>query len=262
MRNSIRVLLAQAAAGQAAHLNFDAVAAAMYPRQGFGACASVQAIEDHDTVLWDYGTNTPRAPRIARLADPSNSRSWYARSRSRVAAGLLLTAPGIPHLFMGQEFLEDKPWDDDVDHWSQFLIWWDGLSGQDRAMIDFHRFMSDIIALRRSQPALQGEHFNPYHIHNDNRVFAHHRWLDNGQDVVVVATMREQTWYNYGIGMPRRGRWREVFNSDVYDNWVNPMVAGNGTGIDAYGPGMHGMPASASVVIPANGFVVFAFEHG
>ena len=41
----------------------------------------------------------------------SNPRSWYARSRSRVATALLLTAPGIPHLFMGQEFLEQMPWD-------------------------------------------------------------------------------------------------------------------------------------------------------
>jgi 1,4-alpha-glucan branching enzyme len=49
-----------------------------------------------------------------------------------------------------------------------------------------------------------------------------------------------------------------VFNSDVYDNWVNPMVAGNGGGIQASGPPLHGLPASASIVIPANGFVVFA----
>ena len=38
------------------------------------------------------------------MGDPSNSRSWYARSRARVANGLLLTAPGTPMLFMGQEF--------------------------------------------------------------------------------------------------------------------------------------------------------------
>jgi hypothetical protein len=44
--------------------------------------------------------------------DATNARSWYARSRSRVATGLLLTAPGIPPLFMGKEFLEDKPWSD------------------------------------------------------------------------------------------------------------------------------------------------------
>jgi 1,4-alpha-glucan branching enzyme len=28
------------------------------------------------------------------------------------------------------------------------------------------------------------------------------------------------------VGFPGTGTWREVFNSDVYDNWVNPVVAG------------------------------------
>jgi 1,4-alpha-glucan branching enzyme len=78
-----------------------------------------------------------------------------------------------------------------------------------------------------------------------------------GQDVVVVATLAESTWWSYEIGFPSAGRWTEVFNSDVYDHWVNPMVAGNGGGVTADGPGMQGMPASATVVIPANGMVVF-----
>jgi 1,4-alpha-glucan branching enzyme len=40
------------------------------------------------------------------------------------------------------------------------------------------------------------------------------------------------------------------------------MVAGNGGGIDAEGPPLHGLPCSASIVIPANGFVVFARTAG
>ena len=66
------------------------------------ACGA--AIENHDIVY------AGREPRIARLGDGDDPRSWYARSRSRVATGLMLTSPGIPMLFMGQEFLADKPW--------------------------------------------------------------------------------------------------------------------------------------------------------
>lgn len=76
---------------------------------------SVQMVENHDLVYKE------REPRIAHLADGSNARPWYARSRSRVAMGLLLTAPGIPMLFMGQEFLEDKQWNDTPDPAN--LIW-------------------------------------------------------------------------------------------------------------------------------------------
>ena len=48
-------------------------------------------------------------------AIPTNPRSWFGRSRARVATGIGLTAPGIPMLFMGQEFLEDKQWSDNFE---------------------------------------------------------------------------------------------------------------------------------------------------
>lgn len=38
----------------------------------------------------------------------------------------------------------------------------------------------------------------------------------------------------------------------------NPIVAGNKGGIVASGPPLHGFQTSANIVIPANGFVVFA----
>jgi 1,4-alpha-glucan branching enzyme len=72
--------------------------------------------------------------RITKLADGSNSRSWYARSRTRVANALLLTAPGIPQLSMGQEFLEDKPCDTDPS--GPNLLEWDRVDGDsDRALM-------------------------------------------------------------------------------------------------------------------------------
>ena len=196
--------------------------------------------------------------RIPFLADSADTRSWYARSRTRLAMGILLTAPGIPQIFMGQEFLEDKQWS--WDPTSSNLLDWSGLTtGSDQAMVDHLRFTQDLIQLRWNQPALRRDNVNPFYVHDENRVLAYHRWLDGvGADVVVVATLAEDTWYNYSIGFPGSGNWAEVFNSDVYDNFVNPIVAGNGGGITASGPPMHGFSASASIVIPANGFVVFA----
>jgi 1,4-alpha-glucan branching enzyme len=160
---------------------------------------------------------------------------------------------------MGQEFLEDKQWNCDPAD-SAHLIGWSGLNtGSDKTMVDHLRFTQDLIRLRWNQPALRGENVNAFHVHDQNRVMAFHRWLDGtGDDVIVVATLSETTWYDYAIGFPYPGPWSEVFNSDVYDNWVNPMVAGNGGGISASGGPLHGFQASANVVIPANGLVVFA----
>jgi 1,4-alpha-glucan branching enzyme len=115
------------------------------------------------------------------------------------------------------------------------------------------------LAGRRKYRALRSDAINVFHVHNDNRVIAFHRWVEGaGEDVVVVVSLREQTWYSYEIGFPADGSWREVFNSDVYDNWVNPMVAGNGGSIVASGPPRHGMPCSATIVIPANAILEFA----
>ena len=257
VRLAVRRAIAGAAAGADVRLDLDAVADALHPRWGAAGWASVQSVEDHDRVRWDPFEHHAREPRIVTLADASNPRSWYARSRARVALGLVATGTGIPFLFMGQEFLEDKPWSDDVRNWGNLLIWWDGVNGADPAMVNHHRFTAELLALRNTQPALQNGNINTFHVHNDNRVLAYHRWLEGiGRDVVVVATLREATHYDYRIGMPLAGRWREAFNSDVYDNWVNPAVAGNGGAVYATDSPLHGLPASASVVIPANGFVV------
>jgi 1,4-alpha-glucan branching enzyme len=69
--------------------------------------------------------------------------------------------------------------------------------------------------------------------------------------------LNETTWYGYRLGFPGAGRWRELFNSDVYDHFPNPVVAGNGGGVEADGSPLHGLPAAAAITIPANALLVF-----
>jgi 1,4-alpha-glucan branching enzyme len=221
----------------------------------------VNSFENHDLVMQpkDAGDRN-RLPRLPRVADSSNAHSWYACSRSRVAMGLLLTMPGIPMLFMGQEFLEDKQWSDDVDGHPELRIFWPGLENpDDPAMRDFLRCTRDLLAVRWQHPALRGEGYALIHVHDTNRVLAFQRWVPGaGGDVVVVVSLADDTRYGYEIGFPSRGHWREVFNSDVYERWVNPHVAGNGGGIDADGPARHGLVTSAALTLPANALLVFA----
>jgi 1,4-alpha-glucan branching enzyme len=253
LRSAVRRAVGQASQGQSATVDFDAIAGNLYP-QGFAhGWRAVTCVENHDLV------QAGREPRIPALADGSNQRTWYARSRSRFATGLLLTAPGIPQLFMGQEFLQSYQWSPDPAD-SLHLIWWNGLNtASDQAMVNHLRFTQNLIRPRWNQPALRGDNVNPFHVHDQNRVIAFHRWLEGtGNDVIVVATLAETTWYNYAIGFPYSGPWAEVFNRDVYDNWINPIVAGNGGWIVASGGPLHGFAASANIVIPANGMVVFA----
>jgi 1,4-alpha-glucan branching enzyme len=260
LRDAIRSAVGQAALGQGATVEMSGIAMALWPTNFAHSWQTVPCVENHDIV------KVGEQPRIPALADGANHRSWYARSRSRVATALLLTAPGIPQLFMGQEFLEDKQWCSDpripdLNH----LIWWGGLAAGangktvDPAMGDHLRFTQDAVRLRCEQPALRAEGLNVFFVSDADRVIAFQRWVEGvGQDCVVVATLNESTWWGYQVGFPSAGRWVEVFNSDVYDNWVNPEVAGNDGGVEAEWVPVQGMAASANVVIPANGVVVFA----
>jgi 1,4-alpha-glucan branching enzyme len=251
LRINVRAAIGASTVGASAFVSMDGIAGAIANSGLASTWQAVPCIENHDIVY------ASRDARIAKLADGTNSRSWYARSRSRFGMGLLLTSPGIPLIFMGQEFLEDKQWSDTPNPAN--LIWWDGLNSGDKAMSDFLRFTRELISLRRNQPALCGEGCRIIHVHNQNRVLAFQRWVEGvGRDVIVVASLNEKNWYNYQVGFPGAGRWVEVFNSDVYDSWVNPTSAGNGGGVYASGPPMHGLSNSANLTIPANGFVVFA----
>ena len=250
LRLSVRGAIASAAGGAGALVPMQPIAAAISDLSLDKRWRAVNSIENHDIVY------AGREPRIPRLADPVDSRCWYARSRSRVATGLLLTAPGVPMLFMGQELFEDKQWSDTPN--PDTTIGWALLDGDDKITADAMRFTSELIAIRRTHPALTSEGCAIVHVHDGNRVLAFHRWDGQGDDVVVIASLSETPWRDYAIGFPAAGRWKEVFNSDVYDNWVNPGVIGNNGAVSANGPALHGQPSSAMVTIPANGVLVFA----
>lgn len=256
LRRAIRGVIATAAQGRETELRWQPVVDQLRAPDFRSAWRAVQYVESHDEVYRD------RAPRIAALAGGGDARSWYARSRSRVAAGLILTAPGIPMLFMGQEFLEDKRWADDLEHHPGSLLYWEGLE-TDKSMIDFHRFTRELIWLRRKHPALRGEGVATLVKDDYHRILVFQRWVEGvGRDVVVVASLNEFTQHGYRIPLPIPGQWLEVFNSDVYDHWINPLAAGNGGQIRADTPGLNGLAASAPITIPANSLLVLARDQG
>jgi 1,4-alpha-glucan branching enzyme len=248
VRDSVRGAIGVAAEGASAGVSMQAIADALADSSLGRRWRAVQAIENHDIVY------AGRQPRIAMLADSIEPRSWYARSRSRVATGLLLTAPGIPLLFMGQELLEPKPWSDTPSPATE--IAWTALDSGDAVTTGFVRFVSELIALRRSRKALSGEGCAIVHVHDGNRVLAFERWVEGSDDaVMVVCSLHESAWADYAVGFPAGGTWRLVFDGDAYEAGAQSAV---GREISADGPPLHGRPCSAHVAIPANGIVVYA----
>ena len=258
LRTAIRGVIQQAAGGRDAFVNWQPVVDQLRAPGFRDAWRAVQYVESHDEV---YRDRNARIPSLA-VGGGRQTRTWYATSRSRVATGLVLTAPGIPMLFMGQEFYEDKRWADDPPNHRDALLFWDGL-GTDRTMIDFHRFTRELAWLRRKHPALRGEGVRAVSMENGPRVLVVQRWVEGvGRDVMVVASLNEATQHGYRIPMPAPGLWFEVFNSDIYETWVNPNAAGNGGSVLADGPGLNGLPCSAAITVPANSILVFARDPG
>ncbi len=173
---------------------------------------------------------------------PGNASSWFSKKRSTLGAVLVMTSPGIPMLFQGQEILEDGFFDDtDPIDWSKLSTF----SG-------IHLLYQDLIRLRRdldgNSAGLKGSGLNIHHVNNSGKVIAFHRYRSGGpgDDVLVVLNFANQTWTNYTIGAPRSGTWNARFNSDStaydpsYGNFGDISVSASNSSYD-------GMPASITL---------------
>jgi 1,4-alpha-glucan branching enzyme len=148
--------------------------------------------------------------RMASEIDPHNPESWFAQKRTTLAAAVVLTSPGIPMLFQGQEFLEDGWFQDSVP-----LDW--HKSEEFSGLIRMYR---DLIQLRLNRSdstrGLTGSGLNTFHRNQSQNMMAYHRWHQGGpgDDVVVVMNLFHEARENYRLGFPATGTWRLRFNSD------------------------------------------------
>ncbi|AQP45316.1 1,4-alpha-glucan branching protein [Tessaracoccus flavus] len=149
--------------------------------------------------------------RVPQEIEPDNAAGWPSQKRSTIGAALVMTSPGIPMMFQGQEFLEGAWFRDDVP-----LDW--------RRRDDFSgiaRLYADLIDLRLNRwgvtRGLTGRGVNIHHINEDSNLLVFQRWLDHGpgDDVVVVANLSAEPQEYRRVGLPSGGLWKLRFNSDA-----------------------------------------------
>jgi 1,4-alpha-glucan branching enzyme len=197
--------------------------------------------------------------RLPEEIDPGDTASYYARKRSTLAAGLVLTTPGIPMLFEGQEFLENG-WfrDDKALDWSKL-----------HTFRGINRLYHDLIHLRRNlhgnTKGLTGPHIHVHHLNDGDKVIAFHRWENGGakDDVIVVASFTNRSLTdNYRIGFPRGGNWTMRFNSDWKGYSPDFQDVGNSDGhVHAEEAPCDGCDFSAAVELPPYGLLIFSQEE-
>jgi 1,4-alpha-glucan branching enzyme len=199
-----------------------------------GPFARVVYAESHDEAKFR---------RITDEVAPGDAEGWLARKLSALGAALVMTSPGIPMIFMGQEFLEFRPWSDGKDFALDFTR-----IGRHPGFVDLY---ARLVKLRRNfddnTRGLRGGNTNVFFASDADGVLAYHRWDRGGpgDDVVVVVNLRNQVYPSYGVGFPRPGTWYLRFNSD----WRGfaPDFGDVGYDTTAAPGGDQGMPCSGDV---------------
>ena len=181
-----------------------AVRDALQFQYGADVFSRVIYTESHDEVA----NGKARVVHEVAVADGSDT---LAAKRSALGAALVFTAPGVPMIFQGQEFLEDGWFDD-----KRPLDW--QKAEQNSGMVALYRHL---IGLRRNLAGqtrgLSGQSINIYHVNNAAKLIAFHRWHFGGpgDDVIVIANFSNRVLTDYTLGIPHGGKWQVRFNSDL-----------------------------------------------
>jgi len=141
--------------------------------------------------------------------------AWQRMASVRVLLGLMYAQPGKKLLFMGAEL---GPWTE-----------WDHDRGLEWPLLEFaphaglQRFVADLNRLHRELPALHELDFDPHGF----------QWIDcsdadqsvvvlartgrspRAAPVIAVCNFTPLPRYNYRVGTPAAGLWRERLNSDA-----------------------------------------------
>ncbi len=191
--------------------------------------------------------------RVPQEINPNDPKGWHARKRSTLAAAMVFTAPGIPMIFQGQEFLEGGWFRDTVP------VDWDQCE-------EFHgivRLYRDLIRLRLNRDGftrgLCGQFTQVTHLNEACKVIAFHRWDKggSGDDVVVIANFYREAQYDYVIGFPAQGAWKLRFNSD-WQGYNDDFRNHPSTDVHAEPGEKDGLPYHARLSIGPYSVVIFS----
>lgn len=144
--------------------------------------------------------------RVPEEIQPGDAESVFAKKRAILGIVLCLTAPGIPMLFQGQEFLEDEYFKD-----TEGLDWqkYERLKGIERMVTDLINFRKGAVP---GLEALSGQHVEILHTDHENKVLAYKRYDEEHQSVLIILNFSSQDLQNYELQL-QEDNWQLRFNS-------------------------------------------------
>ncbi len=195
----------------------------------------------HDEVVHGKGSLLGRMPGDA----------WQRFANLRAYLTFMWTHPGKKLLFMGSEFGQPTEWNHDAELPWHFL------------QHETHRGVQGLVrqlnALLQAEPALYERDFAPSGFQwlvgddRDQSVFAYARHAAGAKTLLVVGNFTPVPRHNYRIGVPERGSWEEIFNSDA--TGFGGSGLGNGR-LQAEAEPSHGQPGSLCLTLPPLAVIV------
>lgn len=181
---------------------------------------------------------------------------WQRFANLRLLYGYMFTHPGTKLLFQGAEFGQTGEW-----NFEQSLDW-------HLLQYDFHsgikRLITDLNQLYKSQPALYEKQFSGegfewinYSDHQ-NAVLSYIRKGNNPEEnLIVVCNFTQVVRENYRIGIPKKGKLKEIFNSDS-ETYGGSGVA-NTKNLKIESVSYDGRDFSVELILPPLSVTVYSF---
>ncbi len=202
----------------------------------------------HDEVV--YGKNSI----LGRM--PGDE--WQRFANLRLLYCYMFTHPGTKLLFMGGEFAQYNEWN------FQESLDWNLLEFEPHK--NFQDFFKSLNSLYKSTPALYEKGFSndgfewiSYDDH-ENCVMSYIRKGKKTEDnVVVVCNLAPTIRENYRIGIPSKGKLKEVFNSDTKTFGGSGVV--NKSQITIKKTSWNGKDYSAEITLPPLAVTIFKIKQ-
>ena len=180
------------------------------------------------------------------LLDKMPGDAWQKFANLRLLFTYQMTISGKKLNFMGNEFAQGREWGVGAE-----LDWY---------LLDRHEhggiktLTRDLNHLYRDVPALHEldfshEGFAWVDCNNaDQSVLVYRRIARDGSEVIVALNFTPVPRAGYRIGVPRKGGYREIFNSD--SRYYGGSNSGNGFGLYTSDEKCNGMDQSIEVILP------------
>ncbi len=182
---------------------------------------------------------------------------WQRYANLRLLFGYMYGHPGKKLLFMGGELAQWKEWNHDESlewHVLQYPFH-QGVQRWVRDLNHLYKNESALYELDFSNEGFEWIDFSDW----EKSIISFIRKAKSRDDIIlVVCNFTPVPRYNYRIGVPKGGFWRELLNSDATIYFGSGH--GNGGGVEASPIPSHGRYYSLSLTLPPLGILFFKKE--